>query len=175
MIFSPDGKKLLMLSSGKGSGDEARLWDMTGRGYLGEPMQLQSMHSSAVAFSPDGRTIGTAAAVPPRMAIRSRGSARLWDAATGKPLGDEFQPNSEVTAVAFSPDGKTLVTAGPGVGVNVWKAPAPLEGEVGRVGRWAEVLTGLELDPGGAVVGLDAKRWRERWELLQKFGGPPMK
>jgi WD40 repeat protein/predicted Ser/Thr protein kinase len=175
LVFSPDGKKLLMLSSGKETGDEARLWDMTGRGYLGEPMQLQSRHISAVAFSPDGRTIVTAEAVPHRLAPGIRGSARLWDAATGKPLGDEFQPNSEITAVGFRADGKTLMTASPGAGVNVWQAPWPLEGDVERIRHWIEVLTGLKLDPGGAVVELDTKMWHERWDRLQKLGGPPMK
>jgi WD40 repeat protein/tRNA A-37 threonylcarbamoyl transferase component Bud32 len=173
LVFSPDGKKLLMVSSSGQALDEARLWDLANGKFLGEPLRVRSRYWSAAAFSPDGRTVAIASAVPPHAAIKSRGSARLWDAATGKPLGEVYV-NTPVAAVAFRPDGKTLVTVSPDAnGVNVWKAPSPLEGDVERIRLWVEVLTGLELDSGRAVVESDAKTWRERWELLQKFGGPP--
>jgi hypothetical protein len=44
-----------------------------------------------------------------------------------------------------------------------------------RLRLWVEVATGLELDAGGAVIDLDARAWRERWNRLQKLGGPPIK
>jgi hypothetical protein len=52
-------------------------------------------------------------------------------------------------------------------------APRPLEQDVAYIRLWIEVATGLELDKNGAVIELDAKTWRERWERLQKLGGPP--
>jgi len=42
-----------------------------------------------------------------------------------------------------------------------------------RIRLWLEVNTGQELDAGGTVVDLDAKTWRERYDRLQKLGGPP--
>ena len=56
----------------------------------------------AVSFSPDGKTIATASIDK---------TARLWDVATGKPLGEPMRHESYVVTVSFSPDGKTIATA----------------------------------------------------------------
>ena len=53
------------------------------------------------AFSPDGKTVVTGG---------DDGTARLWDAATGRAIGLILQHPREVTSVAFSPDGKTILT-----------------------------------------------------------------
>ena len=39
-------------------------------------------------------------------------TARLWDAATGRPLGVPMIHQDWVYTVAFSPDGKTVLTGG---------------------------------------------------------------
>ena len=54
-----------------------------------------------MAFSPDGKTVITGSADK---------TARFWDAATGRPLGQPLTHQGEVNAVAFSPDGKTVIT-----------------------------------------------------------------
>ena len=57
----------------------------------------------SAAFSPDGKRIVTASADK---------TARLWDAATGKPIGEPLKGHERlVYSVAFSPDGKRIVTA----------------------------------------------------------------
>src|SRR5262249_50567619 len=61
-----------------------------------------------VAFSPDGGRIATAS---------NDGTARLWDAASGKQLLVLEGHGTTVAAVAFSPDGHRLATAG-----NDWRA-----------------------------------------------------
>jgi WD40 repeat protein len=68
---------------------------------------------TVVALSPDRRTVATACL---------DGAARLWDAATGKPIGEPLRHRHPVWAVAFSPDGKTLLTG--------TRALKGLEGEV---------------------------------------------
>ena len=66
-----------------------------------------------MVFSPDGLKVATGS--------RDK-TARLWDAATGKPLGLTMKHGGEVLAGAFSPDGMKLATASffqPG-GLWVW-------------------------------------------------------
>jgi eukaryotic-like serine/threonine-protein kinase len=62
-----------------------------------------------VSFSPDGTTIATA----------SLGGARLWDAATGKLLGEPFT-NGWVNSVSFSPDGTKIATASADNTARLW-------------------------------------------------------
>src|SRR5262245_44322852 len=65
-----------------------------------------------VAFSADGRTIGTAG---------WDNYVRLWDAATGKSLGPAFvNPCSDCAPLAFSPDCRTLLAGGGGEPVRLW-------------------------------------------------------
>ncbi len=56
---------------------------------------------NSVAFSPDGKTILTGS---------NDRTARLWDAATGRPIGHPLAIPTAVSSVAFSPDGKTILT-----------------------------------------------------------------
>jgi WD40 repeat protein len=56
---------------------------------------------SSAAFSPDGKALLTGSADR---------TARLWDAATGKPRGLSLTHEHPVSSVAFSPDGKRLLT-----------------------------------------------------------------
>jgi WD40 repeat protein len=55
----------------------------------------------AVAFSPDGTRVLTGS---------SDKTARLWDAASGQPLGEPLRHEGEVLAVNFSPDGRSVLT-----------------------------------------------------------------
>jgi WD40 repeat protein len=64
----------------------------------------------SAALSPDGERIATGFA---------DGTTRLWDAATGQPLGTAFLHQELVRSVAFSCDGKEIVTLGPRM-ITVW-------------------------------------------------------
>jgi WD40 repeat protein/serine/threonine protein kinase len=84
-------------------------------GWQGElhHLQAQLVHGSsvaAVAFSPDGRLAVTAG---------EDRIARLWEVATGQPLGQPLEHAAPVTAVAFSHDGRSLLTLSGGA-ASVW-------------------------------------------------------
>lgn len=99
VAFSSDGK---MIGTGIGRKDpktgEALLWT------VGSSQPLSLPHPDivyALAFSPDGKTLVTG--------CRDR-TARVWEVATGKPLGSPLPHRDLVRAVAFSPDGKKILT-----------------------------------------------------------------
>jgi len=101
-----------------------------------------------VAFSPDGETLA---------AGNADGTIRLWDAATGSPIGAPLTgPAGPVTSVAFSPDGTTLASASPDHTVRVWdlatRRPigAPLTGPAGLVTSVAFSQDGKTLAAGSA-------------------------
>ena len=89
-------------------------------------------HEAAVtsaAFSPDGKRIVTAS---------EDKTARIWDAATGKPIGEPLKGHEDaVMSAAFSPDGKRIVTASDDKTARIWDAATgkpigePLKGHDG--------------------------------------------
>jgi WD40 repeat protein len=66
------------------------------RGILWHPPGVRT-----AAFSPDGRTLVTGGYDP---------AARLWEVATGKPIGSPLQPPAPVCAVAMLADNRTVIT-----------------------------------------------------------------
>jgi WD40 repeat protein len=92
------------------------------------------------------------------------GTARIWDVATGKPVGPPLviEKNISLRALAFSPDGKSIVVGvGRGSVTAQWPVPPPATGDVKRIIASVEVQTGVELDDGGLFRMLDAARWSE--------------
>src|SRR5271157_5644158 len=65
------------------------------------------------SFSPDGRWVVTAS---------EDGTARVWEMATGKAVGQPLRHNGVIKSVAFSPDGKRVVTASADGTARVWEA-----------------------------------------------------
>ncbi|MFF4284485.1 hypothetical protein ACFY0R_04070 [Streptomyces sp. NPDC001633] len=65
----------------------------------------------AMAYSPDGRTLATAA---------NDRTVKLWDAVSHRLLATLTGHTSSVNAVAFSPDGRTLAAAGDDRTVRLW-------------------------------------------------------
>src|SRR5262249_55008866 len=65
------------------------------------------------AFSPDRQTILTGGYDK---------TARLWDAASGRPLGPPMRHDGEVVDVAFSPDGQMILTGSNDHTARLWDA-----------------------------------------------------
>ncbi|KAI3572914.1 WD40-repeat-containing domain protein [Fusarium oxysporum f. sp. albedinis] len=139
VAFSPDGKTLVSASEDQ----TIRVWD-TATGAYQQTLEGHSGGVNAVAFSPDGKTLVSAS---------EDQTIRVWDAATGayqqtldRHSGPAFMPDviydavfsNAVYAVAFSPDGKTLVSASEDRPIRVWDAATgayqqTLEGHSSRV------------------------------------------
>jgi WD domain, G-beta repeat/Planctomycete cytochrome C len=103
LAFSPDGRQIA--ASGY---HEITLWKVAD-GVLDRRIPGLSERSYGIVYSGDGRWLATASGDPGQY-----GLARLWSLGQGgvKPVRDLAESQDAVFAVAFSPDGKRLATAG---------------------------------------------------------------
>ena len=93
---------------------------------------------ASVAFSPDSPA-------GPRIATGYHdGTLRLWDPATGTPVGEPLRGHengTQVNSVAFSPDGLQLVSGGEDGTVRMWDAAT--EKPIGEPMRHGDVVTSV--------------------------------
>lgn len=144
-VFSGNGRLLATV----GNGDAQLRSPVTGT-VIGRPFPPTAGTSgngavvTAVAFSPDGKVLASA---------DSAGYIRLWNTATGAPVGRPLpvDPHDEagVTAVAFSPDGRVLVSAGGGV--QFWDAVTGIQVAAAKPDHDGRV-TELAFSPDGAMM-----------------------
>jgi len=127
VAFSPDGN---ILASGS-QDNTIRLWDVSLRKPLGEPLIGHSGWVRSIAFSPDGKILASGS---------RDNTVRLWDVATRTPLGEPLTGHSKpVYSVAFSPDGLTLASGSGDNTIRLWdvsrrkRLGKPLNGHSNRV------------------------------------------
>jgi WD40 repeat protein len=98
LTFSPDGKLLAGIDD-KGC---VRVWNAA----TGKVVQtLKGMSAGGLAFSPDSKRVAAGASI--------LGIVRVWEVASGRELLEMRNAHVKgVVSVAFSPDGKRLVTGG---------------------------------------------------------------
>jgi len=115
VAFSPDGK---YVASGSRDGT-ARVWEaQTGREIA---RVNHEVYVIAVAFSPDGKYVISGGCDKKDENYRCiGGTARVWEAQTGREIA-RMSHNNAVVAVAFSPDGKYVVSGSFDGTVRVWE------------------------------------------------------
>ena len=107
LAISPDGK---WLAAGGGEG-KVRLWEWQS-GRLAGTLIGHGIGDVSVRFSPDSRRLLTMSAD-----YTTRGTTKLWDVATCKLLATVA---NDLPIARFTPDGKSIITAGTGGMVSVW-------------------------------------------------------
>jgi WD40 repeat protein len=131
LIFSPDGRMLLSLD------EQARVWEVAAgqeRVRLDNPPL-----ATTAAFSADGGLLALGTALGP---------VHLYATATGAEVGRLSGHRGAVLTVAFSPDGKALVSAGADTTALVW--------DVSEARKKARP----------AAVALRAQEVAEKWKML---------
>jgi WD40 repeat protein len=113
-----------------------------------------------VAISPDGSYV--------IVSTSTDRSTRVWDVATGKPLGPP-QGWGGARPVAVAPDGRWVAVGDIFGRATIWSPPKPIEGEPGQLTLRVQALTGLELDAMGVIRALSREALAERRRACDNF------
>lgn len=138
VVFSPDGK---LIASG-GYDSRLRLWDAN----TGHHIATLRGGGSAVAFSPDGELLANAYGGDGII-----GTIGLWDVHTGE-LRHVFRGHhNPLTCLAFSPNGKTLVSASRDSEIILWDIPT-LQRRLSLTTQHTAAISSVAFFPDGELL-----------------------
>jgi dipeptidyl aminopeptidase/acylaminoacyl peptidase len=145
------------------------LWDTTGGKLLHVLTGVRGVATN-LALSPDGRMLAVTYAPQGFSDIleeRMRNAVYLWEVASGRPRGRLEGHGEAVSCVAWSPDGRFLVSGSEDSTLLVWDMSDPLASKRPRDG----VLTAKELtDLWEDLSGLDAEK---AYRAIGRLAGSP--
>jgi hypothetical protein len=129
---------------------------------------------NSAQFSPDGQRIVT---------ILEDKTARLWNAASGKPIGEPMKHKDVINSAQFSPDGQRVVTASWDKTARVWDAVIVTDKDAREdillLAELAEATAGVSIETVGQAENLTMlkpEQIKESWEkIATKFVRPLLK
>src|SRR5262245_61556074 len=149
LVFTPDSRQLVSASQDK----TIRVWELASRKTLrvirGESGLGNFGEIGAMALSPDGRLLATAVrpAAPGKSAL-----IRLYDFAGGAQIGLLAGRDGDVHGLAFSPDGRHLISGGSDGTATIWDTDARKAVHVLKAHRGAVSAVGFSPDGMRAVT-----------------------
>ena len=162
VAFTADGRSLAL-----GSWHGVRRWDLGSGKAMPAPPEMDERNIVwSVAYSPDGRWFAAASDYDR--------AVHLWEVSTGKP-GPKLAGPSDVVAVAFSPDSKTLAGASHDKSAKLWDLSTGTV--VQTLAGHSEELTAVAFSPDGKKLATASRDNTARlWEvvtgsLLRVLGG----
>jgi WD40 repeat protein/flagellar biosynthesis GTPase FlhF len=117
-LLSPDESRLVAWG-GKQWGGVAQLWDARTGEVIGPHLEHAGLVTGA-RFNADGSQLLTWSNDEYSSNGVGKGSARVWDAATGKPLTPHLNHEGHVGGAQFSADGKHVMTWGRDRAIRLW-------------------------------------------------------
>jgi WD40 repeat protein len=128
------------------------------------PLTGSMRHDDAVGlaqFSPNGQRVVTASADK---------TARLWDAASGKPIGEPMKHGDSVNSAQFSPDGQQVVTASADKTARLWDAASGKP--IGEPMKHGDGVTSAQFSPDSQQV--VTASWDKTARLWDAASGKPI-
>ena len=123
VVFSPDGQHAA-LTSGETISTDITVWNLATGDVTYQPQPAPQFEIRALAFSPDGQYLvgGGKMAVPDTFGLNDiLSAAYLWELGTGTEVRSFLQDGIEtITGVAFSADGRYLVTVSGSQHLMLW-------------------------------------------------------
>ncbi len=121
VALAPDGRTAVSTAER----NSLRFWDPA-TGKLRGEIETDDTIFTAVSFSPNSKHLVSVGAIKETDPFPSRGALRIFDVATQQELRTIKIDKGGASILAFTPDGKTLVTNAPG-GVSIWEFETGIE------------------------------------------------
>ena len=143
MFFAPGGR-FLACQPGLMA---PQLWDMTTRQLARLTADGETAAPARLTFSPDGRLLA---------AIHVNQQLRLWDAATGQPLGGPLLKSTKTVGPVISPDSRILAFPDSTGHLRLWSVASPRSPQRLSVDSPAE-STRIAFSPDSSLIAIARK------------------